>query len=227
MEKLLSIDKYLKKENDSLIYIGKSPMFVYVPKYFKDRDFLIMREDISILGIIKIVINNKENVIIFPTMISTMPNSIELEDEYYKLIYNKNNIFFKNSNIIKDKNIFYKLFITFISLGKIPDYVSYENIPYIFDFAQMITGVSLNSRRTVFELIFGELIRDKKDLFTRYRNSNMKGEYKSISMHNLIHAGKTVSSKLMGGYFRDGLVASLLIENEGKGASPLESLLTT
>jgi hypothetical protein len=227
VEKLLSIDMYLKKEKDSLIYTKKSPLSVYVPKYFKERDFLIIREDVEVLGILKLSINNKEGVLIFPTMISMVPDSVDLEDEYYKLVFNQNNVFIKNHNIIKDTSMFYRLFVTFVSLGKVPEYISYENLPYIFDIIQYITSYSLNSRRTVFELMFGELVRNKDNLFERYRNSNMKGEYKSISMHDLVHAGKTVTSKLMGGYFRDGLVASLLIENKDEEASPLESLIRT
>lgn len=225
MPKLLSIDKYLKKTDNSLLYIGKSPLYAYVPEYFKNRNFLIIEKEVELLGIMKLSLNGFENTLIFPTMIKMVPSKIELENDYYKLTFNPNDIFIRNTKLIQDSSILYKLFTTFITLGKIPTFVSYENIPYIFDYAQILSGTSLNSRRTVFELIFGELIRDEKDLFKRYRNSPMTGNYKAVSMHNLIHVGKSVSAKLLGGYFRDGLVASTLIEPEEEQASPLETLI--
>lgn len=225
MFKIPSIDKLLKKQDNSLIYIGKKPLYTFIPEYYLSKNFLIIEEDIRVLGIMKLLTNASESVLIFPTMIEMAPSNIELEESYYKLTFEPNDIFIINTSIIKDSSILYKLFTAFITLGKVPNFISYENIPYIFDYAQILSGASLNSRRSVFELIYGELIRDESDLFKRFRNSNMTGNYKAISTHNLMHSCNSTSAKLMGGYFRDGLVSSTLIDRKEEQASPLETLI--
>lgn len=221
--KLQSIMKYLKKQNNTLVYDHFKPLKVYIPKFYESRGFFSIENTVTTFGVFKLEIDNYTGTLIFPSLIEMDPTDINSNEDYNILIFEKGSIFIANTFIISNPNFIYEIFTTFVTLGKSLPFLKYDDIPYIFDFAQKIAQVSLNSRRTAFELIYGELTRDSKDLNTRYRNTNMKNPYQIISLHNVVYGPKSTSAKLLGSYFNDGLTGSLIAEHDE--SYPLEQIL--
>ena len=96
----------------------------------------------------------------------------------------------------------------------------------IFDNIQILANKKL-SKRVDFEFIIAEINRDKKDLNRRYRNSDMTEAPVTISMRNIAYGPNSVSAKIIGSYFNDGSVSSLLVEDDNKPANKIEALLKT
>ena len=233
MSKLKSIMKYLKKEDNKLIYTGAKEMIVSIPTFFEDRNFLTMdheKDCLVFLGICKIEIGDESNVLIFPAMIGSKPDTIEIDKnkELFYLKYKKGDIFINETFIIRNSIDLSSIFMTFAVLGKKIPYLSYEDLPIIMDNMVVLSGVNLRSRRACYELLFGELARSKKDLKLRYRNTDMKGDYQLVSMRNIVYGPKSVSAKILGNYFNDGLVSSLLVDDTtAKKSSVIETYLKT
>jgi len=229
MGKIKDLDKYLLYDNKHIIYNHDIPMTVSIPLYFKDRKYYGTNNESGntmFLAICLIEIGKDSCTLVMPTLIETIPSETIEDDEYIKLIYNKGDIFFVNNYIVQVSVNLYDIFTSFITLGKPIPYLSYENFISIFDNIQILANKKL-SKRVDFEFIIAEINRDKKDLNRRYRNSDMTEAPVTISMRNIAYGPNSVSAKIIGSYFNDGLVSSLLVEDDNKPANKIEALLKT
>jgi hypothetical protein len=205
--------KYFKKVDGSIIFKGKK-LKIYVPKNYADQKLFSIDNTVHTLGVLRYEIDNTyySNMILL-LMLEIDPseiNSINIENNaYYELVLYKNDRFLCNTNIIKNNDLLYQMFVSFLALGKIPTFLPYDKVSSLFDNAKEHCGISLGVNRVIFEMIYSHVYRDKADPKKFYRHTPMKELPLIIALHMISYSPTSNLAKLMGSYMKEGLISSL------------------
>jgi len=198
-----------------------------IPKDYITRNLLVLEDIVKCFGFFRIIIGNEIFDFLLINILEMKPSEVEKDDEYVYLIFYKGDVFIDNTYLIKEPKILFKIFVTFISLGKIPKFIDYKKIHNLFNNDKKIAGRSLGASRLAEELIFSHMARDKKNPFTFYRNTPMKDSPLYIGTKNISHGPRSSSAKLGGAYFNDGVYSSLLSDYNKDDDFTIERLLRT
>ena len=211
-QRIRNVDKYFQRKDNKLIFIGKS-LEVNVPKHYKQFGYYTRTNVVKVLGILQLVIDKKyEAILSITTMIETIPNSIDETEDYIVLKYSNGDIFLNKDYVINNPEELYYLFMRFVTHGKLPEFLRYEDLDKIFDHCEEINGTDLGVGRELKELVFAYLCRDAKDLSKQYRLTSMKDNYKLVGILNIFYAPQSTTSKLLGNYLDNGITAAVLTE---------------
>lgn len=232
MKRIKNIDKFFNFDvkNNKLIFIGNT-LNILIPQYYEDRKLLTIEESINTVGIFKIQIDEKFEAVLMMTimMLLSPPDEIsnikEGEESYYSLKYNKNSEVMNNIILIKKPEILYKLYMTFFALGKIPSFIDYDSLSFIYDNDKLLGGMNLNSNHIVYEMMVAHIFRDSKNPFKFYRYTNMKNPPTIVSLHSVSHGPISSTAKLAGSYFDDALTSSMVTEHDKDSRYELENIL--
>ena len=224
-----SLMKYLKlNAKAKTMTVAANTIDVYVPEMYSDRGIYHNDEYVSVLGILKVVVNKKIDItLMMTTMLTMVPSSVSKEtiDDYPYIVlhFNKGDLFIRNTELVKDSKVMFDIFNTFINLGKIPPFISYSQIQHIFDNDKLLVGLNFGINHSTYEVLFAHMYRDKKDVFKFYRYTPMKDAPEIVSMNQISHGPVSASSRMIGGYMNDGVVSALVHDNEDP--SVIENLL--
>jgi hypothetical protein len=220
MEKLKSLKKYTRyDEKEHTLYFTGKQAKIHIPTRYETYGYLDRGNTIKTLGVMNVIVDDKEYApLCILGIIEIVPSEVEIvtidNATYLELILNKDDILIKHTDVIQNSNIPYSIFVEFISYGKLPYFFSYDTVSTIFDAANRMTGANLDDvNHSIFELIFAHLYRDKDNLTTFYRLTDMKKEPKFIPLRSVPLATQSTTSKLLGSYFGDGLTSALITEN--------------
>ena len=201
---------------------------VYIPRRYENHDSLTVRDTILTLGIFDMVINNSIHVGYYlPAYIGMIPS--EVDDVSYqgepcvKATFYKDDIFIKNTNVVRNQGIVYIIFKEFVSLGKQPSFISYRDSAFMFDSAQKVCGVKFPVDHVIFEILFSHLYRDLDQVTIPYRNTDMTKIPVRIPLTAVAHATTSTTAKLVGSYFENGVNSALV--NQSDESSDIENLL--
>lgn len=219
--------KYFKKVKDSLIFIGKK-LEAYVPVRYGQHGALEIGENVKALAIFDMTINDSiETGMMLPAKVTMKPNNIEtiLRDgeRFQKLTFTNDDVFIVNSNVVRDEHIGYVMFYEFIFSGKVPRFMTYEHIGFIFEKAEEVTGISFPTNSAIFEMMISVLHRDPKDITKFYRHTDMKVDPLRIPLRTVAHAATSTTTKIVGSYDNEGYDAALI--NASDVPSEIENLL--
>ncbi len=217
LTKVKDLDKYFKKVKDTLVVTAKS-IKVLVPSFYADRGLLSIENETNCLGIVKLIINDRSySTIMMLSMLTMKPSStstlVEDDYEYTVLEFNTNDVFLLNTNIVKIANVAYKVFMSFLALGKIPPFVNYTDIQALFNNDSKLCNINLGINHTIYEVIFAHMYRDPKDPFKFYRHTTMKAAPVIVPLHQISHGPTSSSARMIGSYMADGMVSSLTNDN--------------
>ena len=219
--------KHLTKTQNS--YICNTDLItVKIPRRYENYDLLLIRENISTLGIFEFSINNGPFYgFVLPTILHTCPSiyytkSTETEDTLV-LEFHKGDKFIVHNVAIKQSNIAYAMFVEFLTLGNLPKFLTYEQTAFLFDLAKEICDADLKVHHSIFEIIYSHLFRDPDDFTVKYRHTKMNKSPKFIELKSVIHGTDSTMTKLVGSYFNDGVNAAMIIQSNQK--HDLEDLL--
>ena len=151
---------------------------------------------------------------------STTVVSFEGED-YFEFSFDKGSVVCPNINLVVDDKNAYNIYNEFIAKGRIPWFMSYEDVAKILSTAHSHAGIELSGTNAPLELIITSIARNKKDLYTYYRNTikdiseqftNPPGyvPFKSVS-----YGATNTAGKIMGSYFDEGLTSALTAPEGG------------
>jgi hypothetical protein len=229
MSKIKDLDQYLlfDKKRRCVVYNHDQPMSVTIPKYFKERGYFGTDPDSGnpiFLGVASVEIGEDNCALILPGILQTIPDEVEEKFDTIVLKYKKNNIFLVKDYIVHSTVDINSLFTSFIVLGKPVSYLPYLDFIKIFDHVTLITGKTFG-QRIDYELLLAESTRDVKDLNKRYRHCDQSQPHRRISIRNVAYGPSSITGKLGGGYFNDGLNSALLMEDDGLPTNKIEALL--
>ena len=228
LKKETDISKYFRREKDKWIFTGDK-LEVWIPRIYQERDLLVISDVATCLGIFQLRINDSvyANTMMLARLVITFISiRSEIEDgvPYLVLLLEKDSVFITNSFIVKDSNVIYEVFITFLALGKIPSFIDYSNIQRLFDRDNKDCDVSLKINHSIFEMIYAHCYRDRNDPYNFYRHTDMKEPPIIVSLHQISHGPSSTTARIVGSYLDDGMVSSLVDETE-HAPSLIENLL--
>lgn len=213
--------KYFEKKGKSCIFTGDK-LEIFISSNWEKYKILSVTDVITTVGVFDLVINDKIKTGWFmPAVIRVEPSEITSvmigDKKYYKATLKKGDIFIKSTNIIKNQQIAYLIFLEMIYLGNQPMWMTYEKTAYVFDLVSEICGMGFPVNPVVFEFIFSQLYRSSKDTNLLYRQTDMKSEEPVIvPLRALPHATKSTSSKIIlaTSYFNDSVDSALINQND-------------
>lgn len=221
-DKLFVIDK-----NNSVRFMGEK-LEVLISKRYESHGCLSISDKITVLAIFDMVLDDKYSLGFYlPSIITTEPSENEVvSDEgtsIIKFTYYKEDVFIKNTELVKQSFIGYILFYEFVYLGVKPKFIDYEFSSSLFDNVKKICDVKIPANRVVFEMISSHLYRDADDVKVLYRHTDMKKPPVSIPLLDVSHAAISTTARIVGSYFNAAVDSSLV--NASDANSRLEDLL--
>ena len=220
---------YMKIVDDTMIFDDEL-LECYVPTRYSAEGVGLcnVQEYVSCFGVFECVVNKDKHFgLVLPCMLHMLPSSSRravIDDiEYNVFEFQKGDKFLITRTALKEDYLAYAMYNEFMTMGRFPKFLDYNNTAFLFDTAEKVCGVNLKTPHSIFEMIYAHLARDKKDLTKKYRHTDMKDLPYFLGTKNVSVALDSTSSKLLGSYFSDGLNSALL--NPVENQSPLEDLL--
>lgn len=236
-----NVPKFLKREEDSLIFNEDGQFVFYVPEdYFKREDAIIVGEYVNLLGILDYTIYNKDGSNIglkrfyFPTVFLCKPARIEVQknirlkhvldpQDYRLLIFEKGDavvVSVKVPQNIANVEDFYRIFLT----GKLPGTIPYDKMQDYFIDSIELNGSSYGISLQMFGFVVSEMCRDASDPSKAFRLTKFTDPmaYRAISIKELpkyISPNASISSE----NWDMGVIGAIMNPNETN--SPMERLL--
>ena len=214
------ISKFFKTDtkNKIMTFIGDT-LDIFVLKRFENQDLISISDKVNCVGIMDMVINNEYNaqlhLLSIIQMSVTETSTITIEGkEYYKFSLTHGDIFMHNTQLVKNQSVIYAVYVEFLTRGNLPYHLSYDKLATVFDSAKEVCDVNLPVNHAIFEMMYSHLSRSKENKFQQYRYTDMKDDFDFIGLNNVAYAPDSTSARMLGSYFSDGTLASLLHKNE-------------
>ena len=222
------LSPYFKQDGDRWIFTGKK-LEVYIPKVYEDKGLLRLGEVVTTLGIIHLRINDMfySNLMILARLTIEYINiDTVTEDDYDYVVLTlvENSVFIKNRYIVKDSDLIYTTLMVFLALGKIPPFISYDNIHRLYDNDKKHCGVDLSLNHSIMEMICAHIYRSKDDPYQFYRHTRMNEKPIIVPIHQISHAPQSTTARIVGSYLTEGITSSLVDDTE-RTPSIVENLL--
>lgn len=222
-------DKYFMfDEKASTVTFTGNKLEAFIPRRYEDLDVFLNTDIVESLGVFGIRIDDKvEGGILLAAIIQMQPSLVEnvvIDDEpMFLLTFNKGDKFMTDSNYIVNDKFAYLLWVEFITLGKLPKFMTYDQMTVMFDRISKACNISFDVDHSVFEVLYGQLYRDADDISVLYRNTPMTKPGRILGLRNAPHAAGNTLSKLLGSY-PDAAINSALV-NQSEHVSDIEFVL--
>ena len=224
-------DYMIKLKPDGLVSDHSGIIKAYIPQRYEIHDLYLLGEYTSVLGIFQIEVEGEPNFynLFLPALIEMQPSTIlpwhstQIEEDYFVLTFRKGDVFIKSLSVLKQSYILGKMFKEFVTNGHMPPWLTYDQMATVFDKAQIVTGVKLPVPHACFEMIAAHCCRDPNHPNIKYRYSNMKDKPLFLGLRDVTNVRDTVTSRIVGSYFMDGVNASIV--NQSEHRSEVEDLL--
>jgi hypothetical protein len=220
------ISQFFKQDTvNKVVYFIGDKLDIYIPIRYEDKGLLTITERVSTLAIFDMVINDTINVgFLFAATITIEHSQLDRvtidNEQYLHLTLYKNDRFMCNTDYIKNDKFGYILWVEFIALGRLPRFITYENVVWLFDRIAEVIGVNFGVNHSVFEMLYAHLFRDSNDLSVKYRLTKMDKPPTMIELRNVAYGPDDTMSKILGSYMNVGLNAALITESTQP--SPIE-----
>lgn len=217
---MTELDKFfITDEKENCVRFVGDKLEALIPKRYASKNFLVVEKIIKALGVFTLRVNDTlEGGLQLPGVIQMEPiETYETTiggDEYFVAVFHKGNRFMTTLDVFQDEKIGYFMWTEFLSVGRMPLFINYNNIPTLFDDLKEITGKGIEVDHAVVEIIYAHLYRDKDNLNTFYRHTDMKKEPARVSLRNVAYGPSSTHSRIIGSYADDGRNAALLNQSE-------------
>lgn len=212
----------LQEMNDGKVVASKECK-IYIPARFTERGLAELgATDTYILGICAIVVENFYAVMNVCAMMRIEPediNRIKIQGvEYLEFTFSKGSTVITTLDLVKNDQLVYRIYDEIISKGKVPWYMTYDDLGHIFDTAKHHAGANIGENPEVTKLIVSMIARDRNDRSKYYRtiaqdpDTVTKYPPAYIPLKSVIYAATNTLNKLAGSYFSTGVVSALVDE---------------
>ena len=227
--KIQDIDPFFEydSEKKTMRFIGET-LEVRVPKRFEVYGLLQVHNNVETVGIMDLIIDETyqaglhllAKIVTYPTNIwvTTIQNI-----EYMVFSYTTGDLFIENTEVVKDSNIIYAVYVEFMTRGNMMYTFTYNDIARLFDSSKIVTGSSIPVDHSILEMVYSHLSRDQDNKFDQYRHTDMSEPFSFIALRSVGYAPDSTTSRMLGSYFDEGVNANLVHENDTR--HPVEDLL--
>lgn len=215
----------LKEVGDSLI--AQTECRVYVPEHYMGTELGSMGNTIHMLGVFAIVVDGVYAVSKALSMVETTPASLNVVtidgDKYMEFYYAPGDVVIANLNLVKITTLVFRAYSEFYAKGKVPWYLDYNDLCFLFDTSVLHGGANLGVPSSVIEMIAGSITRDSKDRMVHYRHTDQSADPTFIPLRSVAYGATNTTSKLLGAYFAEGVTSALVTQSTRN--EPIEDLL--
>lgn len=147
------------------------------------------------------------------------PDSVETVthddgEPYYVLTYKPGSVVITDTELLQDKNIVTKVYKEFITRGKVPYYITYDDMNKVFDTVKSYAGENIGNTYELLAVPISIIARNPNDLNQYYREildevdpSVVLPVYVPASSVNF--SANSAMTKITGGYFYSGVVSAI------------------
>lgn len=219
-------------ETQSGQLIAKQACRIYIPARFAERKLAVIANEIRIMAMFAIVDSHGNygvscaNAMMQITPMST--NVVKIAgDDNYEFSFEAGSVISPNVNLVKTDTLTYNIYDEIIAKGNVPWYFNDIDLCKIFSTSGHHAGVSLGSNNIAIELIAASITRQQGNLPKYYRHSlkDNGGAVRPvfIPFRSIIYGPTNTTAKLMGAYFDEGLLSTLV--NPSQKPEAIETLL--
>lgn len=220
--KYFELDQKQKK-----VFFTGDQLEIFIPDRYENFGALFVEEAIMSLAVFDMTINeNIKTGFFLPAMIHIKPSVTEFvnvgANSMTKLTLYKGDQFM-TTEVVRQSQLVYNIFSEFISLGRMPDFVKYQDTLFLFDIASELTGLKFEVDHVTFEVIMSYIHRDPDDLSVQYRLTDLSKDPRLIPLRQISVLAESTSSKLLGSFF-DAATDSALV-NKAEESTELEEIM--
>lgn len=209
------------------ILIAKADCKFYVPQDYIKYRMLTIGEKTEMLAVAAVVSNGEYGIFNGCCKITIQPDVVKnvLVDgkEYIEFTFTKGNVIVPRTVTVKDSDLVYDMFKYFYTQGKIPGFLSVDDLGNIFTYHKEYGGINISPNNVPFEIVASMICRDSKDTFKYYRHSDQKNEPLIIPFNSVLFNARSTTAKLLGANLEDGFTNALV--NPSDEPDRLETLL--
>lgn len=223
----------LVKLDDSSV-VAREGCKVYVPQRYVNKGLAGVGETVWSAGeFVMVTDSGYYCTMLVPAIINLSPTEvrqIKLDgNPYYELAFAAGSVVIETTWIPKSDTCIPPLFNELIINGNVPYGYSLFDLAKCFHLAQKYAGFKMGANPQVFETIVNIISRDPDDLNKQYRSVPfaLADVYKKppviVGLRNPAVTSTNTVAKLIGSYFQDGIVSSLI--NPSDRVEGVEALL--
>ena len=205
--------------------ITKNGCKIYFPVRFTEKQLAEVGMDNMCVGIFPIVVQDKYySVLLVNAIINLRPievNKVKYEEvEYYELVFEPGSVVIETLSLVQEGKLLFRIYDEFFAKGKIPWYISYEDLGNILDTSKSIAGADIGGGVEVVQLLTSLVSRDSSNLNRYYRTivqskgDLMKNPPKFVPLKSVMYSATNTVNKIAGSYFSDGITSALLTPSE-------------
>ena len=209
--------KYLEIKGETT-FTNEELKVMFPSRFIKKELAFINNDFIRVIGIYSILDNNNNYTVIrTPIYHEIQYSSLEyiiVDDvEYVLVTVLKDTVFLINNNLVVSDKFVYDVFDEFFSNGNIPWYLNYEDVARLFEDGVKFANVKIGNDPFIFELLTSIIARVSSDKTKKYR-TNTDGNLAFVGLNDIIYGFNNTGASLIGGYFKDGIVNSIVRKEE-------------
>ena len=223
----------LKKQADNTVITNRGCK-IYIPARFAERNLADLGVDNYIVGMFAMTVDDTYysfcniNALIQITPDSVNKINIEGED-YLEFVFMKGSTVIKNTFLVMNDILVFRIYDEFMSKGNIPWYMNYEDAGKMFETAGKHGGTSVGSSPEVVEMLIATIFRDAKDrnislrTIINTREDLITKKFVTIPLRSVAYAASNTTNKLAGSYFSVCLTSALV--NPTERTEKIEAIL--
>lgn len=227
-EAYIPVDLFTNSESSIAYFSGDAikTMGIFLMRFFNSEDEADDRD------------NKKLRTLRYPNMIETRPTTFEkmhltlngLEDDYFVLMYNKDDILMESSSSKSILNC--EAYLDALSKAKFPRTIDYQELLFMWLKNFKINAISPGTKAIIEQLIISELVRSTADPTKPYRKIAAKSDtinaedYILFNMNN-VSANTSVLSGIGFERVKEKLATGITMSKTGakQSVSPVEQVM--
>lgn len=207
---------FKKLEDKSLVALKEAR--IYFPARFTEQHLAAVEVETHCIGHFAIVVDDCYACYSVNAMIRFDPAEVNKVvwdgDEYYELVFFPGSIVIPNLMLAKVDTNVYHIYNGILAKGRIPWYMSYDDLMKIFKTAPKFAGASVGEEHEVIEMLVSLIARNPNNPTEYYRTLLGKEDVPDkptyISFKSVEYAATNTTNKLGGSNFARGIVSSLV-----------------
>lgn len=201
--------------------VTTAPCRIQVPERYVDRGLADIGIDVYIYGIYAILLEDERYAVsLAHCMLKITPfKTIKIKHNdvpYFEFHFPANSIVIANTEVVRRNIHIYDVIDEFMFQGKIPWFLDYTDVGYLFDSAKTFADSPIASSLETIELLASFIARNAQDRVQYYRNSlpdnpsTIAPPPAYIPFKSVYYAATNTLNKLAGNYFQQGVVSALV-----------------
>ena len=219
------------EELDNGALAAKKELKLYVPSRFRDKNLLILADEIYTIGIYMLVVEDKYYAVNLTIgMIKIVPdivNTVFIDSvEHFEFTFYKGTVFIPNTDIVVRNKLPYYVFNEIVARAKVPVYLSYTDLGNLFNTSDKHATVALGSTITIMHMLIAVISRSPDDLRTYFRQVSDKMSYDKVvysPIHSSSYGPTNTTARMLGANFSDNVSVALI--NPSDREENIEKLL--